>query len=118
MIYAHYCALLFAAATSLLLFLLLLLRRLIVATASPEIVLPGAISGTVWSIAQVRCPSRCPLKVLSIHYSLLNMTDQTSLLSPFVPSLPVRLFSQISWFIANGKLSLSIAFPLIAAGPG
>jgi hypothetical protein len=24
----------------------------------------------------------------------------------------------VSWFVANSKLSLSIAFPLIAAGPG
>jgi len=42
----------------------------------PSIVLPGFLSGTVWSIAQ------------------------------------------ISWFVANARLSLSIAFPLIAAGPG
>ena len=42
----------------------------------PSIVLPGFISGTVWSIAQ------------------------------------------IAWFVANARLSLSIAFPLIAAGPG
>ena len=26
--------------------------------------------------------------------------------------------AQISWFVANSKLSLSVAFPLIAAGPG
>ena len=26
--------------------------------------------------------------------------------------------TQISWFVANSRLSLSIAFPLIAAGPG
>lgn len=42
----------------------------------PRIVLPGFISGLIWSAAQV------------------------------------------SWFVANAKLSLSIAFPLIAAGPG
>lgn len=72
-VFPHFCGIFAATTVYMLIYAALKKNKPVL---FPEIVIPGFISGSVWSIAQV------------------------------------------SWFVANARLSLSIAFPLIAAGPG
>lgn len=70
-VFAHFCGIFVATTFYMLLYSALKRNKPVL---FPSIVLPGFISGSIWSIAQV------------------------------------------CWFVANARLSLSIAFPLIAAG--
>jgi Transmembrane family, TMEM144 of transporters len=72
-VFPHFCGI-FLTSTALLLGYSLIMKNKPV--LFPRIVLPGFVSGLIWSVAQ------------------------------------------ISWFVANSKLGLVLAFPIIAVGPG